>query len=93
MWKRNGAFRLTFPLQKVTVSRWNPQLRTHGQICYSVGELLPTGTEKSLFSIINYFIDGNEKILVNVRMGIAQGLNQNIVSEIENQLHCRSKDL
>ena len=33
-----------------------------------------------------YFIDGDEEILVNLRMGIIEGLHKNIVSEIQNEL-------
>ena len=47
---------------------------------------MPTENSSPQFLQI-YFIDGDEEIQVNVRMGIVEGLHQSIVEEIQNKLH------
>ena len=85
--KYNCVFQLTsFGCKEVTVAGWNPSFRIHGQIFHRVGALLPVENAKPQFLQI-YFIDGDSDSEVNARMGIVDGLRQNVVTSIQTELH------
>ena len=83
--KYNCAFQITsFCCKEINLSRWNPNFRIQGQVCYHIGSLAPNDDQNAAFLQI-YFLDESDQI--GSRIAITDNLRPEILLDLQQSLH------